>query len=246
MKKCRFLLTLFLSFSSLAFGQTPAKAHSIIKNIVLVHGAFTDGSSYQKVIHLLQQKGYQVTAVQNPLTSLEDDVSAVKQVLDRQTQDVVLVRHSWAAGNHPKVKKLVYLSAIVPDSKENAAQALARHHASTEGLSPDENGMIWLPDANTYQNVMVHDLPLDEVNLLFATQPPIKASAFSERIGQAAWATKPSYYLLTEQDNALPLKAQQSFAAMLNAKTKQIATSHFSLRAQPHAVAEWIEQAAAE
>ncbi|WP_198930120.1 hypothetical protein [Rodentibacter sp. Ppn85] len=133
------------------------------------------------------------------------------------------------------MKKLAYLSAIVPDSNENATDALARHQASTESLSPDESGMIWLPDVKTYQNVMGQDLPIEEVNLLFATQTPINVAAFSGRIGQAAWKTKPSYYLLTEQDNALPFNVQRSFATMIQAKTKLIATSHFSLVVQPNA-----------
>ena len=245
MKKLACVALIGLSLTAQA-----AEKNTMIKNIVLVHGAFVDGSSYRPVIQSLQAKGYQVTAVQNPLTSLDDDVVAVKQVLDRQDGDVVLVGHSWAgvvisqAGQHEKVKKLVYLSAIVPNSGENAAMALERHQAVSEGLQPDEKGMIWLPSAEVYQAVMANDLPLQEVQGLFATQTPISAKAFGQVVAEPAWKNKPSYYLLAEQDNALLFKAQQSFAAMINAQTKTISGGHLSIISQPQATVELIEQAA--
>ncbi|OOF47585.1 alpha/beta hydrolase [Rodentibacter trehalosifermentans] len=240
----------YIAMLSIALTTQASEENTMIKNIVLVHGAFVDGSSYRSIIEPLQTKGYQVTSVQNPLTSLEDDVSAVEQVLNRQKGDVVLVGHSWAgmvisqAGQHEKVKKLVYLSAIVPNTQENAAMALERHQALNESLQPDEQGMIWLPNIETYQAVMANDLPLKEVALLFATQPPISAKAFSQKINEPAWKTKPSYYLLTEQDNALPFKVQQSFANMIKAQTKSVAASHLSLISQPQVTVELIEQAA--
>lgn len=245
MKKLACVAMMGLSLTAQA-----TEKNTMIKNIVLVHGAFVDGSSYRPVIQSLQAKGYQVTAVQNPRTSLDDDVAAVKQVLDRQDGDVVLVGHSWAgvvisqAGQHEKVKKLIYLSAIVPNSGENAAMALERHQAASEGLQPDENGIIWLPSAEVYQAVMANDLPLSEVQGLFATQTPISAKAFGQAVAEPAWKNRPSYYLLAEQDNALPFKAQQSFAAMINAQTKTVSGSHLSIISQPQATVELIEQAA--
>lgn len=222
---------------------------TMIKNIVLVHGAFADGSSYHKVVERLQKKGYQVTAVQNPLTSLDADVSAVNQVLDRQDGDVVLVGHSWGgvviseAGRHEKVKRLVYLSAIVPDSHETAVQALSRHGASGEGLTPDSRGVIWLPNAQVYQHVMANDLPLNKASVLWATQTPIHAVAFNQAVAAPAWQSKPGFYLLTEQDNALPFKVQQSFAKMMNAKTQTVNSGHLSMLSRPEAVVRLIEQA---
>lgn len=236
-----------LAWISLApFAQA---GETMIKNIVLVHGAFADGSSYHKVIERLQKKGYRVTAVQNPLTSLDADVSAVKQVLDRQDGDVVLVGHSWGgvviseAGNHEKVKRLVYLSAIVPDSNENAGQALSRHGASSEGLQPDEKGVIWLPNSEVYQQVMANDLPLNKASVLWATQTPIHAVAFSQTVSKPAWQSKPSFYLLTQQDNALPFKVQQSFANMIHAQTKMVNSSHLPMLSKPNSVVQLIEQA---
>lgn len=218
----------------------------------MVHGAFADGSSYHKVVERLQKKGYQVTAVQNPLTSLDVDVSAVKQVLDRQDGDVVLVGHSWGgvviseASKHEKVKRLVYLSAIVPDSNENAGQALSRHGASSEGLTPDEKGVIWLPNAQVYQQVMANDLPLNKASVLWATQTPIHAVAFSQAVATPAWQSKPSFYLLIKQDNALPFNVQQSFANMIHAQTKMVNSGHLSMLSQPKVVVQLIEKASQE
>ena len=127
-------------------------------DVVLVHGAFADGSSWFKVIELLQQRGFHVTAVQNPLTSLAADVDATLRVIERQPGNVLLVGHSWGgavatqAGNHPKVRGIAYLSAMVPDSKESASELLTRLGAPMEGMSPDKSGLIWLDDANTYLN----------------------------------------------------------------------------------------------
>lgn len=248
MKKFWLMLTLFLC-TTLAMAQTFHKENKMVKNIVLVHGAFTDGSSYRKVIDLLQQKGYRVTAVQNPLTSLADDVQAVNRVLDRQDGDVILVGHSWGgvviseAGNHSKVKGLVYLSAIVPNDEQNAMTALATHGANADDLTPDNQGLIWLPNVEAYQTVMAHDLPLNQVAVLFATQTPIHANAFSETVANPAWQHKPSHYLLTQDDRALPFAVQQSFAKMINAHTKTVSGSHFSLLTQPEKVVELIEKA---
>lgn len=179
-------------------------------------------------------------------------MSAVKQVLDRQDGDVVLVGHSWGgvviseAGRHEKVKRLVYLSAIVPDSNENAGQALSRHGASSEGLQPDEKGMIWLPNAEVYQHVMANDLSMSKVSVLWATQTPIHAVAFSQTVSKPAWQSKPSFYLLTEQDNALPFKVQQSFANMMNATTQTVNNGHLSMLSQPKVVVQLIEKASQE
>lgn len=134
-----FVMSLMISFAS------PLRAEATdIKNIVLVHGAFADGSSWSAVIPLLQADGYHVTAVQNPLTSLQDDVTATERVLERQKGGVLLVGHSWAgavitqAGNAPNVKGLVYLSALAPDSGESVAEALTRLNAPMEGMEADK------------------------------------------------------------------------------------------------------------
>ncbi len=136
-------LPVLLSLLCMAASQ-PVQAR--INNIILVHGAFTDGSVWQEVIDRLQTRGYRVTAVQNPLTSLKDDVAATERVIDRQQGEVVLVGHSWAgaviaqAGNNPKVKKLVFLSALAPGSGESVTSLLTRLNAPMADMRPDNNG----------------------------------------------------------------------------------------------------------
>ncbi|SMB89057.1 Pimeloyl-ACP methyl ester carboxylesterase [Pasteurella testudinis DSM 23072] len=234
---------------------TPDKAGDsmkAIKNIVLVHGAFADGSSWAAVTARLQAAGFRVTAVQNPLTSLADDVAATERVLARQDGDVLLVGHSWGgavitqAGNHEKVKKLVYVSALVPDSGESVADLLERLNAPMEGLQPDSAGWLWLDNAAAYQQVMANDLSESAVRALVAVQQPMRAAAFGDKVTQAAWRGKPSAYVLTEQDHALAPTVQQRLAAQINARVSRINASHLSLLSQPDAVAAAIQAAAQE
>ncbi|WP_290975461.1 alpha/beta hydrolase [Herbaspirillum sp.] len=230
-----------------------AKAQSEMQkpiDIVLVHGAFTDGSSWSKVITLLHQKGYRVTAVQNPLTSLEADVTATTRVIERQPHDVLLVGHSWGgaviteAGNHSKVRGLVYVSALAPDSGESVGQLLERLHAPMQGMAPDSNSLVWLDEPGAFSKVMANDVDPGELPGLVAVQQPIAATAFGEKIGRAAWHDKPSWYLITEGDHALPTPVQRKLAAMTGAHTVEIRSSHMSLVSHPDAVAELIDQAA--
>jgi len=222
-----------------------------VRNIVLVHGAFADGSSWAPVLALLQRKGYHVTAVQNPLTSLADDVAATRRVLARQHGDVILVGHSWAgavvteAGNAPNVKGIVYVSALVPDSGESVNAALARLHAPMQGMQPDQDGLIWLNDPAAYRHVMAGDVSAAQVELLAAVAPPIAAGAFEGKIAHAAWHDKPSWYLITEGDHALPTSVQRRMAEQIGAHRVTLASSHMSLLSHPAEVARLIERAAA-
>ncbi|GKX40006.1 alpha/beta hydrolase [Pectobacterium versatile] len=221
-----------------------------INNIVLVHGAFADGSSWSAVTARLQEMGYHVTAVQNPLTSLADDVEATERVLQRQQGDVLLVGHSWAgavvtqAGNAPNVRGIVYLSALVPDSGESVSDLLQRLKAPMAGMAPDANGLIWLDNPEQYREVMAGDVPLKKAQALAAVQQPIAAKAFGDRVQQAAWKNKPTWYLLTEKDKALNPSIQKDIASHIGAKTQSISSSHMSLVSHPEAVADFIASAA--
>jgi len=257
-KAMRMVLTacrkgLLILLVTMSFNPALARAQSTmlpLLDIVLVHGAFTDGSSWSKVIVLLQKKGYRVTAVQNPLTSLAADVSATIKVIDRQPHDVLLVGHSWGgavvteAGNHSKVKGLVYLSALAPDSGESVGRLLERLQAPMEGMVPDANGQVWLDDPNTFAKVMAGDVASEEVRRLAAVQQPISAAAFSEKIGHAAWRGKPRWYLVTEGDHALPTTIQRKLAVMMAAPTVEIESSHMSLISHPEAIVDLIDEAA--
>ncbi|WP_298082794.1 alpha/beta hydrolase [uncultured Campylobacter sp.] len=219
----------------------------MIKNIILVHGAFADGSCYAEVIRRLQAAGLNALAVQNPLTSLAADTQSISRKLDRLRGRALLVGHSWGGvpithvGRHLNVAALLYLSAIVPDSRESAADALARQNAPMEGLSPDANGEIVL-SAEAFAHVMANDLPAEQSRVLAAVQTPMNAAAFADKIGAAAWCYKPSYYLLTENDNALPFAVQQHFAEQIGAKTRKIHSGHLSMISNPNSVAAWIAE----
>jgi pimeloyl-ACP methyl ester carboxylesterase len=229
-----------------------ASASPALRDIVLVHGAFADGSSWSPVISRLQAMGYHVTAVQNPLTSLADDVSATERVLRRQSGGVLLVGHSWGgavitqAGNAANVKGLVYLSALAPDSGESVADLLQRLGAPMGGFTPDADGLIWLDDARKFHQVMAADLPPAGARALASVQQPIAATGFADKILNAAWHDKPSWYLRTTQDQALPPAVQQAIAQRIGAKTVSIASSHMSLLSHPDQVARLIDRAARE
>jgi pimeloyl-ACP methyl ester carboxylesterase len=235
-----------------AQGAATAATPEGIRDIVLVHGAFADGSSWSDVITRLQRRGYHVTAVQNPLTSLEDDVAATQRVLQRQPGPVLLVGHSWGgavvtqAGNAANVRGLVYLSALVPDGGESVVDLLQREQAPMEGLVPDAAGRVWLDDPAAYRQVMAGDVPPARVALLAATQTPMTVGAFGQKVEAAAWRVKPSWYLVTENDRALAPAVQRRIAAHIGAHTGSIASSHMSLVSRPAAVTEFIVQAAKE
>lgn len=230
--------------------DTMTTASNQLPAIVLVHGAFADGSSWLPVITLLQQRGYRVAAVQNPLSSLDDDVQATLKVIARQHGSVLLVGHSWAgavisqAGNDARVRGLVYLSALAPDSGESVAGLLSRLQAPITGLQPDAQGLVWLDDPQAYASVMAGDLPAAAARQLAAVQQPIAARAFGDKLAHAAWRDKPSWYLVTQGDQALPTPVQLRLASQIKAHTTVITASHMSMQSQPQAVAALIEQAA--
>ncbi len=240
---------------SLAAAVLPGRALSAgqpagVRNIVLVHGAFSDGSIWQDVIPLLQANGYNVTTVQNPLTSLAEDVKATRRVLARQKGGVLLVGHSWAgvvvteAGTAENVKGIVYLSAMVPDAGDSAGEMMQKLNSPMEGLVPDHDGFVWLDDPVAYAHVMASDVAPARVAVLAATQQPISAKAFSEKVTTAAWSSKPTWYLVTEGDNALPTVVQKWLAQHIGATSATIKSSHLSMVSHPQDVADFIANAA--
>ncbi|ROM34385.1 alpha/beta hydrolase [Pseudomonas poae] len=247
-------LTVALGLSLLVSGGSATAAAPVhsVHNIVLVHGAFADGSSWSPVIERLTAMGYHVTAVQNPMTSLSDDVLATERVLRRQHGNVLLVGHSWAgavitqAGNASHVKGLVYLSALVPDSGESAADLLERLKAPMTGLAPDADGLVWLDDPAQFHHVMAADLSAKKARLLTAVQQPIAAACFAGKVEHAAWHDKPSWYLLTTDDHALAPPVQQAIAHQIGATTVSVRSSHLSLVSHPDVVARLIDRAARE
>jgi len=219
--------------------------------VVLVHGAFADGSSWDKVIPLLQKQGLKVVSVQNPLTSLADDAAFAQRVIDAQTGKVVLVGHSWGgavitqAGASDRVKALVYVAAFAPAEGEVIGE-LGKDFPLPPGiatLKPDASGYIYLSPESMAVN-FAQDLSPAQHRLMSATQGPIKASAFGDKPSVAAWKTKPSYYIVASKDRMIDPGLQKAFAAKINATTTTLDASHVPMASQPAAVAKVILAAA--
>lgn len=204
------------------------------------------------VIEKLQAKGYEVTSVQIPLTSLAADVASAERAIRRKNKDVLLVGHSWGgavisqAGNLPNVAGLLYLSALAPDTKESVNSMLQVLGAPLPAFNTDEAGFAWLDDALAYRAVMAEDVPQSRVNQLAAVQKPFNTHSFSEPVDNAAWRKKPSWYLATNKDHALPIFVQEAIAHRINAKLTYVTSSHLSMIARPDDVVEWIDNAAKE
>ncbi|WP_246755407.1 alpha/beta fold hydrolase [Rhizobium lusitanum] len=222
-----------------------------VHNIVLVHGAFADGSSWAEVITLLQAKGYHITAVQNPLTSLADDVAATRRVLARQDGPTILVGHSWGgaviteAGTEPNVAGLVYVSALAPDAGESVID-LQQHGPASEamkGAVPDDKGLLWF-DANAYRAGLAADVPAERAGVLAAVQKPIASASFGEKLKEAAWHRSPSLYVVSTNDKALSPDLQRWMAGRIGATTISVPSSHMSLISHSTEVSALIEKAA--
>lgn len=241
-----------LVFSAATLGAGGAAiAQEPAKNIVLVHGAFADESSWDKVAQILSAKGYKVTQVANPLTSLADDVAATKAALDAQDGPTVLVAHSWGgvvigeAGNDEKVKSLVYVSAFAPDKGETL-NALLAGGAPSEGVKairPNEQGGL-IFDAAQFPALFAGDLPVAEAEAMSAKQLPSNPANFDAVAEVAAWHDKPNFYVVTTDDLVIPPDAQSFFAGRIGATVTEIAASHSGLVSQAEAVANVIEAAA--
>jgi len=220
-------------------------------NIVLVHGAFVDQTSWQPVADILTKQGYNVTLVDNPLTSLAADVDATKQALAKQNGKTVLVGHSWGgvviteAGNDPKVSALVYVSAFAPDVGQSLA-TLAKDGPATEGASAihaDAKGNLTI-DPKVFPSAAAADLPPQIAESLANHQLPLSYTAFEAPANTAAWRDKPTFYVITTKDKVIAPEAQRFFAARMKAQTMDVAGSHASLVVHANEVAAMIEKAA--
>ncbi|WP_019180314.1 alpha/beta fold hydrolase [Microbacterium yannicii] len=221
-----------------------------IKNVVLVHGAFADGSGWRGVYENLTARGYAVTIVQNPLTSLEDDVAATTRILDAQDGPTILVGHSWGgtviteAGTHPHVAGLVYVSALAPDAGETTAQQY-------EGFAPTPDFVIDVTDDGfgflnraTFKAGFAHDASDADAAFLRDTQIPINMSAFGTALTNAAWRTKPSWAVIATEDKSFDQAMLQHMATRSGAKIATVSASHAVFMTQPEVVAGIIHDAA--
>ena len=231
----------------------PAAASApAVTSVVIVHGAFADGSDWAKVIPLLQAKGVKVTAIQNPLTSLKDDVAVTRRVLDAQTGKVVLVGHSWGgtviteAGAHDKVAALVYVAAFAPDAGQASAE-LGHGYAPSPGIGKlvaDSEGFVTLPP-EAMRDDFAQDVPAAQTAVMSATQGPIKGSAFGEKVSNAAWKVKPSWYIVSSKDRMIDPQQQRAMAKKIGARTTVLPSSHVPQQSRPADVAKVILEAVA-
>jgi pimeloyl-ACP methyl ester carboxylesterase len=222
-------------------------------NIVLVHGAWADGSSWSAVIERLQAAGYHVTAPQFPLAKLADDVARLREVLARQDGPTVVVGHSYggqiitALGEDaPNVVGLVYIAGFALDEGETigALQAQGPPTPATAHLDIDEQGFAWLPE-DDFVNHFAADVDPTKARVMHAVQQPLHASALEEVMGTPAWKSLPSWFLVAEGDQAIPPDAERQFAARMGATTTVVATNHVAMVSHPDEVVTIIETAAA-
>jgi pimeloyl-ACP methyl ester carboxylesterase len=235
----------------LVLSGTFARAVTPVKNIVLVHGAFADGSSWSKVIPLLAAKDYNVIAVQNPLTSLADDVAATKRALAQMNGPVILVGHSWAgmviseAGNDPKVAGLVYISALVPKGGQSAADATKGYPAApgSAETKPDASGYLSMTQKGIDED-FVPGLPAVERTIVYATQGPWKATALADTVLDPAWKSKPSWVIADANDRMIPPQYEKDSATRIHATLTVLPAGHVPMLSMPERVATVIVDAA--
>jgi pimeloyl-ACP methyl ester carboxylesterase len=226
-------------------------ASASVNNIVLVHGAYADGSGWNEVIARLQAAGKHVTAVQNPLTSLADDAEATRRALAQQDGPTILVGHSWAGtvisetGTDPKVKALVYVAARAPDAGEDYAAL-----AATFPAAPASKGLVKTPDgfAQLSEEAFVRDFAGDldpaKARVLYAGQGRISQTLFSGRTTQAAWKVKPTYYAVSTNDRTTSPELERFLAKRMGAKTIELPSSHLSMISHADEIANLILEAA--
>jgi pimeloyl-ACP methyl ester carboxylesterase len=223
-----------------------------VKNIVLVHGAWGDGSHWSRVIPQLAGRGYTVTAVQNPLSSLDDDIHRTRTLLDAQDGPALLVGHSYGgavisgAGHAPATAGLVFIAAFAPDEGENLDGLLARDgDPIPEGfLQPDSEGYLWI-DFDAFHDAFAQDVDDTTALVMARAQKPIAGRCFEDKAGRPAWRDKPSWYQVSSRDRMIPPVTQAWFADRMGARgTITLDASHASAVSQPDAVAAFIDQAA--
>jgi pimeloyl-ACP methyl ester carboxylesterase len=225
---------------------------STLRNVVLVHGGFVDGSGWQGVYDSLTRDGFRVAVVQNPTLSLDGDAQATRQIIDAQDGPVVLVGHSYGgaviteAGTHPNVAALVYICAFVPDQGESVGSLIAGFPADgpQPPILPPRDGFLFL-DRDKFHASFAADLPAEQAAFMADAQVPWNVAAPAGAITEASWRTKPSWYLVTTQDRMIPPPAQRTMAGRIGATQSEVTASHSVYVSQPEAVATLIAQAAA-
>ena len=226
-------------------------ASTTLKAVVLVHGGFVDGSGWEDVYKILKRDGYDVSIVQNPTTSLADDVAATRRVIDSQSKPVILVGHSYGgvviteAGNDPKVAGLVYIAAFAPDAGESVSTLIANPvpGAPVPPILPPQDGYLFLDKAK-FAESFAADVEKGKAEFMANSQVPWGVGALGGAVSTPAWKTKPSWYLVATDDKMIPPAAQRAMSKRAGSTVVDVKGSHAVYVSQPKAVAALIERAA--
>ena len=227
------------------------RALAQVKNIVLVHGSFVDGSGWEKLYRILKAKGFNVSIVGDPNTSMPDDVAATQRIIDRQDGPCILVGHSYGgaiitvAGNSPKVSGLVYVSAFAPDSGETLLGLLQSYPPDpVSGILPqDKDGYVWFDKAK-YHSGFCADIPTSMADFMADSQIPTAVAAFTYVFNDIAWKKKPTWYIVATQDHAIPPDLERKMGKRTGGKVSEIVGSHVIFISHAEEVAKVVEAAA--
>jgi pimeloyl-ACP methyl ester carboxylesterase len=218
--------------------------------VVLVHGAWADGSSWKAIIGPLQERGLNVIAAPIPLTSLSDDAAALKRTIARTQGPVIVAGHAYAGAviataNDERVKALVYIAALAPDEGETVAEVFYKDetHSKAPQLAPDEDGFIWMPD-DGFPNAFAQNATQEQLALSNAVQRPISIKSIQEPAPVPTWKSKPTWYLVAEEDRMINPKTQRFMATRMNATVTSLPVDHTPLLTAPDSVVDIILEAA--
>jgi pimeloyl-ACP methyl ester carboxylesterase len=221
-----------------------------IKNVVLVHGAFADGSGWEPVASILKNDGYKVSVVQHPETSYAEDQKYTKAAIDAMGGPVVLVGHSYGgsviteAGNHPNVAALVYIAAFALDAGESCATIEQAVPQASKAFKPDSSGNWWIQQ-EYFAADFAADLPKDKAEFMAISQVPISTDAFTHKVTNPAWKTKPTWYMVATEDRSINPEQERMMAKRAHATTVEVKASHVAYMSHPKETAKLIEEAAA-
>jgi pimeloyl-ACP methyl ester carboxylesterase len=221
-----------------------------VKNVVLVHGAFADGSGWEAVANILMKNGYKVSVAQPPETSYADDQRSTKAAIEAMGGPVVLVGHSYGgsiiteAGNHPNVGALVYIAAFALDEGESCASIEQALPQASTAFRPDNNGNWWI-DPEHFAADFAADIPKEKAEFMAIAQVPISTDAFTHKVKNPAWRHKPTFYMVATEDRSINPDQERMMAKRANAKTVEVKASHVAYMSYPKETAKLIEEAAA-
>ena len=220
-----------------------------IKNVVLVHGAFADGSGWEPVANILMNDGYKVSVAQPPETSYADDVKYTKAAIDAMDGPVVLVGHSYGgsiiteAGNHPKVVALVYIAAFALDEGESCASIEQAVPQASKAFTPDSNGNWWIEQEH-FAADFAADIPKEKAAFMAISQVPISTDSFTHKVANPAWRHKPTWYMVASEDRSINPEQERMMAKRAKAKTVEVEASHVAYISYPKETVKLIEEAA--